>query len=225
MPDHVEAEEDSAHLQVIRLRATLRQKLADYKVACITDLVRWGVWVLRPVYGRMHNRDVVGPAKEDEVRSRPVDEVEEGPVPILRQVARVLMLDPGERVLLLRTVVDLDIGDLWLAPGGPLERGETFEAAALRTVRNLSGLSDVRLGPCVWSRTSLLPKDGKVYEVQERFFAARTGQWEVSREHWTDRERETLVEHRWWTVGELRGSRAVFVPRELATLLGSVRTL
>lgn len=75
VPDYVEPDEDAARLQVIRLRDMLHGKVAEYKVALIKDHVRRGVWVFRPKYRHPHNRDAVGPAKEDEVRRRPVVEV------------------------------------------------------------------------------------------------------------------------------------------------------
>ena len=86
--------------------------------------------------------------------------------PILRPASRVLLIDPSDRILLLKANVPDQ--DFWLTPGGGLEPGESFESGALRELCEETGLRDVTLGPCVWMRTHVFPWDGKVYKQQER---------------------------------------------------------
>jgi hypothetical protein len=57
-----------------------------------------------------------------------------------RPVARVLLLGPGDRLLLLHAEHAEDGHQFWLTPGGGLETHETFEEAARRELREEIGL-------------------------------------------------------------------------------------
>jgi 8-oxo-dGTP pyrophosphatase MutT (NUDIX family) len=88
---------------------------------------------------------------------------------IVRPAARVLLLDPLGRVLLLR--VERPYGlpyAAWLTPGGGLEPGESHEEAALRELREETGISGVELGPWVWERRFHFSR-GVVYCNLERY--------------------------------------------------------
>ena len=52
------------------------------------------------------------------------------PEPVLRIAARAIVLDPNDRVLLVR--FQAEGSSWWAAPGGGLEPGESHEAAILR---------------------------------------------------------------------------------------------
>ena len=56
--------------------------------------------------------------------------------PIVRPGARVIMLDPHDRILLIRAEApqQMDVPLLWLTPGGALDIGESYEDAARREV-------------------------------------------------------------------------------------------
>ncbi|MBO0838994.1 MAG: NUDIX domain-containing protein, partial [Actinobacteria bacterium] len=69
--------------------------------------------------------------------------------PVERPAARVLLVDPADRVLLIR-FVDGETGyEWWATPGGGLLDQEGHEEAALREVFEETGLRDLSLGPCV----------------------------------------------------------------------------
>jgi 8-oxo-dGTP pyrophosphatase MutT (NUDIX family) len=69
-----------------------------------------------------------------------------------RPVARVLPVGPGRKLLLLRAEHPADGHRFWLTPGGGLESQESFEDAARRESREETGLTDVQVGPWVWTR-------------------------------------------------------------------------
>lgn len=65
-------------------------------------------------------------------------------VPV-RHAGRVVVLDPGGRVLLLRYDNDPPDGRHWATPGGGLNPGETYAAAASRELAEETGWTDVAL--------------------------------------------------------------------------------
>ncbi|NEE37574.1 NUDIX domain-containing protein, partial [Streptomyces sp. SID7982] len=70
-----------------------------------------------------------------------------------RKVARVVLLDPDDRVLLLHGHEPDDPADTWwFTPGGGLEGGETREQAARRELAEETGITDIELGPPLWTR-------------------------------------------------------------------------
>jgi 8-oxo-dGTP diphosphatase len=103
--------------------------------------------------------------------------------PILRPAARVLLIDPDDRLLLFKFRVDGS--NVWITPGGGVDRGETFEQGALRELWEETGLTGCELGPCVWMRSFLFRWDGKLYKQQERFFVVRTWVTEITDVNWT----------------------------------------
>ena len=137
--------------------------------------------------------------------------------PILRPAARVLLIDEQARVLLLRA--NVGEGDVWITPGGALEPGESAEEAALRELREETGIENVELSICVWTRTHCFVWGGQSYEQQERFFVARAGSPSITMDGCGAQELAFLFEWRWWSADEIEQSKAVFAPRALAKIL------
>ena len=91
-----------------------------------------------------------------------------------RPSARVILLDPSDRLLLLHCRDEGNDHSWWVTPGGGLSGAESFEAAALREAREETGL-DVQLGPCVWTRHHIYVWEGQRFDQYERFFVGRCG--------------------------------------------------
>lgn len=137
-----------------------------------------------------------------------------------RKVARVILLDPEDRILLLHGFEPGDpANDWWFTPGGGLEAAETREQAALRELAEETGITDVELGPVLWHRYCSFPFDGRRWEQDEWYFLARTTQTATVLGGLTELERRSVSGTRWWTSEELLAAHETVYPTRLAELL------
>jgi 8-oxo-dGTP diphosphatase len=148
----------------------------------------------------------------------------------IRQGVRAIVVDPDERVLLVRWELPHDgrTVAVWGTPGGGVEPDEDMDAALRREMAEELGLGAVAIGPLVWVRTHIVPfVDGRWDGQHDRFFLVRTARFDpdpqLSREQLLA---EHLVELRWWTRDELEAfeptSTEFFAPRRFASLLGNL---
>ncbi|CAM5379062.1 NUDIX hydrolase [Streptomyces pilosus] len=138
----------------------------------------------------------------------------------LRRVARVVLLDPRDRILLLHGhEPDDPADDWWFTPGGGVEGEETREQAALRELAEETGITDVELGPVLWRRRCSFPFAGRRWDQDEWYFLARTTRTAVAATALTELERRSVAGSRWWTWPELAGAHETVYPTRLAGLL------
>lgn len=138
----------------------------------------------------------------------------------IRRAARVVVLDPDDRVLLLRYDDAPPNGPHWSTPGGGLESGEDHPTAALRELTEETGWVDVRLLGEIGSGEVTMEYDDRLVRQRERLYLARTDVArrplvDVAAMHTTDR----IAAWRWWTLGELRTTTEVVWPAGLADLI------
>lgn len=136
----------------------------------------------------------------------------------LRRGVRALVLDPADRVLLVR--FDFSYGRVWAPPGGGVEPGESDEDAIVRELAEECGLRGFELGPCVWTRTHRTAgMDGWGGQV-ERIFTVRAKTFTPRGELTTEQlAAEGVRDVRWWTRAELSRPGTVFAPRGLPALV------
>ncbi|RJO74090.1 NUDIX domain-containing protein [Nocardia panacis] len=139
--------------------------------------------------------------------------------PVLRPTARILLVDEDDRILLFSGTDEADGRTFWLPVGGGCDPGETPEQAAIREMREETGLDDIALGPMVWRRNLIATWGGVTYDCREHYFLTRTAAFEVDTSGFTEVERATVTGHHWWTLDELRATTDRLVPRDLARLL------
>ncbi|WP_081237423.1 NUDIX hydrolase [Streptomyces viridosporus] len=138
----------------------------------------------------------------------------------LRRVARVVLLDPRDRILLLHGhEPDDPADDWWFTPGGGVEGDETREQAARRELAEETGITEIELGPVLWKRRCSFPFAGRRWHQDEWYYLARTDRTATAATALTELERRSVVGARWWTCPELTRARETVYPTRLAELL------
>ena len=116
---------------------------------------------------------------------------------------RVLLLDPEQRLLLFAgPAAENSARTVWFAAGGGIEAGETPQAAAVREIREETGLDGV--------------------DLREVYFLAHVPAFEVDTRGFTAEELDYVTAWRWWTVDELEATPDLLAPRDLPSLLREV---
>jgi ADP-ribose pyrophosphatase YjhB (NUDIX family) len=141
----------------------------------------------------------------------------------LRRAGRVIVLDPAQRVLLLRYDAGPPAGRHWATPGGGLNPGESYAAAASRELIEETGWDDVALLGELHRGVRMLEHRDRVVRQHERHFLARVDQpgrelGDVAAMHVSD----GIAAWRWWTLAELDTTAEVVFPAGLAGLIRGV---
>ena len=142
-----------------------------------------------------------------------------------RLTARVLLLDPRDRILLMkgRLPSARDRPGAWFPIGGGVEPGETLIDAAAREIREETGVGDFEIGPIVWNRQGILELEaGHPRLFKERYVVARCAGAEPSRKGWNALERELIDDIRWWTRQDLLLTPERVFPPGLGERLGDI---
>src|SRR5215469_17868295 len=142
-----------------------------------------------------------------------------------RHTARVLLLDPDGRILLMkgRLPHDPTAPAVWFTVGGGAEPGESVAETAAREIVEETGLTDATIGPVVWRAEAVLyDRKSRPVHFKEQFVVAHTAGGALSQSGWQPLEREFVDEVRWWTLAELTATDETVYPEGLAELLPDV---
>lgn len=144
----------------------------------------------------------------------------------IRESARLVLVNERDEIFLFRhdyrepvDPAQTEVRRYWVTPGGGVDPGETWEAAAVRELWEETGIEGVPLGPWVWSRTTDMVLFGTLGRSVERYYLVRVEGVTVSTANQFDHEREVYRQHRWWPLADLAASDETFFPEGLAAVL------
>lgn len=140
-----------------------------------------------------------------------------------RKAARLLLISPSREVLLFKfTHKDGALAgrNYWATPGGGVEDGETFHAAAIRELREETGIEvNVVTVPVANRKFSMLLPSGETVLAVEQYFVVYAQSRSLSSAGWTLEETQVMADHHWWPAHELRSTEETVWPEGLVEML------
>ncbi len=147
-------------------------------------------------------------------------------LPIIERTAvRIVLLDAAGEVLLFHThdPDHPDLGAWWELPGGGIDPGETYVEAAIRELREETGIVAERcqVGLPTWQRRASF-RHRQQRHLQDEVIVTtqlRVLRPDVDEAERLDYEREDYFGFRWWPRSEILSSVERFYPGRLPALL------
>jgi 8-oxo-dGTP pyrophosphatase MutT (NUDIX family) len=121
-----------------------------------------------------------------------------------RPTARVLLVNSAREYLLIKTHFDPELGlpPRWLTPGGGVDAGETVKQAAVRELKEETGLeiTEADLGEVFLELSGRWDwSDGIHYQTYtDTIFWLPIENFELTNSGWTEDEHRDVPDWRWW---------------------------
>ncbi len=141
----------------------------------------------------------------------------------IRNVTRVVLFDPDNRVLLQKILplepLSLKMDSVWITPGGQIENGESFIECAERELYEETGIKNCIFGSVLWHSSDILKLNGEQTIFAQHFIYARA----KTKQEPTQGDDSVILENRWWTIDELHTQNIDIYPLKLPELLKGIR--
>lgn len=138
-----------------------------------------------------------------------------------RPAARVVLLDREGRIFLVNSEDPIDPRKppWWEIPGGGIDAGESSEDAARRELYEETGITDVEMGPCIWTQHVEFDFGGYHFDSRERIHVAWCDGGDYRPKHLEALEAAAFLGARWWPLDELMASEVPVLPTRLREFL------
>ncbi|WP_344840957.1 GNAT family N-acetyltransferase [Kribbella ginsengisoli] len=148
------------------------------------------------------------------------------PAPTLRPAARAVVLDPEDRILLLRFEF-ADGHAVWAPPGGGVEAGESLPQALARELAEEIGIEPPADAPHLWHQVTVADGHAAGFDgVTNDYFLVRTDAFDPAGSMSVEEmQAENVHGYRWLTFEEIQSHRGpeYLSPRTLPVLLSRLR--
>ena len=148
---------------------------------------------------------------------------------LVRKSVKALLLNNNDELLLIRandpktTSADgVYHGPFWYLAGGKLEQGETLQEAAIREIKEETGIDKLTLGPIVWHGSYNLRLNGTLTHMQQTFIVARTPQTTLAPTALTEWEKTSITDMAWFSLEKIQNFHEIIYPTLLPSYLPDI---
>jgi 8-oxo-dGTP diphosphatase len=137
----------------------------------------------------------------------------------VRRSARLVIIDPGGRLLLFK-YHDERNPPFWSTAGGELKPGEDYRTAAQRELKEETGFN-VAVSQFLREREDVyaVARSDPARWIEQYFLVECYQSDEPSRAGWNDEEHATIQDWKWWSLPDMRSEPELFIPKWLPDLL------